>query len=217
MIISYHGAECFKISHGDITLAVNPISKDSKFKPTRFGADITLITTNHPDFNGRDQTSRGEKESFVIDGPGEYEIKDVFIKGLLSEGSASSSDKSGKKINTIYLISFEGMNLCFLGALANAKLPDEILEAIEDVDVLFVPIGGNSIKDGVETLDPVSSYKLAVLLEPSVIVPMYYVKSALEQFLKEGGETKVDSLDKFVVKKKDLDNKEGEILVLREE
>lgn len=217
MIISYHGAECFKISHGDITLAINPISKDSKFKPTRFGADITLITTNHPDFNGRDQTSRGEKESFVIDGPGEYEIKDVFIKGLLSEGSASLSDKSGKKINTIYLISFEGMNLCFLGALANAKLPDEILEAIEDVDILFVPIGGNSIKDGVETLDPVSSYKLAVLLEPSVIVPMYYVKSALEQFLKEGGETKVDSLDKFVVKKKDLDNKEGEILVLREE
>ncbi|MEK7461771.1 MAG: MBL fold metallo-hydrolase [Patescibacteria group bacterium] len=216
MIITYHGAECFKISHGDITLAINPISKDSKFKPTRFGADITLITINHPDFNGRDQTSRGDKESFVIDGPGEYEIKDVFIKGLLSEGPALP-DKTGKKINTIYLISFEGMNLCFLGALANATLSNEILEAVEDIDILFVPIGGNVVKDGIETLDPASAYKLAVLLEPSVIVPMYYVKSSLDQFLKEGGETKVDSLDKFVVKKKDLDNKEGEILVLKEE
>ena len=211
MVISYHGAECFKISQGDITLALNPISKDSKLKPTRFGADITLITTNHPDFNGRDQTSRGDKSSFVIDGPGEYEIKDIFIKGFLSEGP-------GKKINTIYLISFEGMNLCFLGALANPTLPDETLEAIEDVDILFVPIGeGAPAKDGASTLDPVSAYKLAVSLEPSVIIPMYYQKTALEQFIKEGGEAKVDSLDRFVVKKKDLEDKESEIVVLKEE
>ena len=210
MIISYHGAECFKVSQGDITLALNPISKDSQMKPTRFGADITLITFNHPDFNGRDQTSRGDKESFVIDGPGEYEIKGIFIKGFLSEGPA-------KKINTIYLISFEGINLCFLGALANPTLPDEILEAIEDIDILFVPLGGGPAKDGASTLDPVSAYKLSVSLEPSVIIPMHYTKTALEQFIKEGGETKVESLDKFVVKKKDLEGKESEIVVLKEE
>ena len=211
MIISYHGAECFKVSQGDITLALNPISKDSQMKPTRFGADITLITINHPDFNGRDQTSRGDKESFVIDGPGEYEIKGIFIKGFLSEGP-------GKKINTIYLLSFEGINLCFLGALANPTLPDKILEAIEDIDILFVPTGGGGpAKDGASTLDPVSAYKLAVSLEPSVIIPMHYTKTALEQFIKEGGETKVESLDKFVVKKKDLEGKESEIVVLKEE
>lgn len=205
MIVSYHGIECFKISQGDITLAINPVSKDSKSKkPTRFGADITLITTNHPDMNGRDQTSRGDKESFVIDGPGEYEIKDIFIKGFLSEGVA-------KKINTIYLISFEGMNLCFLGALANSELSDKILEAIEDIDILFVPIGGDDI------LDPAAAYKLSVSLEPSVIIPMHYTAETLKQFIKEGGEVKVESLDKFVVKKKDLEGKEGEIVVLKEE
>ena len=204
MIISYHGAECFKISQGDLTLALNPISKDSKLKPTRFGADITLITTSDPDFNGRDQTSRGDKESFVIDGPGEYEIKDVFIKGFLSAGP-------GKKINMIYMISFEGMNLCFLGALKDPALSTEILEAIEDIDILFVPTGGG------EMLDPASAYKLAVSLEPSIIIPMHYTETTLKQFLKEGGETKVESLDKFVVKKKDLEGKEGEIVVLKEE
>lgn len=204
MIISYYGAECFKISQGDTTLALNPISKDSKFKPTRFGADITLITTNHPDTNGRDQTSRGDKESFVIDGPGEYEIKDIFIKGFLSAGPT-------QKINTIYLISFEGMNLCFLGALKDSALSTETLEAIEDIDILFMPIGGG------DTIDPASAYKLAVSLEPSVIIPMHYIESTLKQFLKEGGETKVESLDKFVVKKKDLEDKEGEIVVLKEE
>lgn len=204
MIISYHGAECFKISQGDITLAFNPISKDSKLKTTRFGADITLITANLPDFNGREQTSRGDKSSFVIDGPGEYEIKDVFVKGFLSEGP-------DKKINTIYLISFEGMNLCFLGALSNSTLSEETLEAMENIDILFVPLGDGG------TIDPQSAYKLSVLLEPSVIIPMHYTKATLEQFIKEGGEEKVEPIDKFVVKKKDLEGKESEIVVLKEE
>lgn len=204
MIITYHGAECFKVSQGDLTLAVNPISKDSKLKPTNFGADVTLITTNLADTNGRDQTSRGDKESFVIEGPGEYEVKDIFIKGFLSEGP-------GGKTNTVYLISFEGMKLCFLGALANPALSPETLEAIEDIDILFTPAGEGG------TLDPAAAYKLGVSLEPSVLIPMHYSKGSLEQFIKEGGEAKVETLDKFVVKKKDLEGKEGEIVVLKEE
>ena len=204
MIISYHGLEAFKISQGDVTIAINPISKDSKSKPTKFGADVTLITTNIPDTNGREQTSRGDKESFVIDGPGEYEVKDIIIKGFLSEGM-------GGKVNTIYFITFEGMNLCFLGALANAQLGTKLLEAIENVDILFTPVGGGEI------LDPATAYKLAVSLEPSVIIPMHYDKTTLGQFAKEGGEEKIEPIDKFVVKKKDLEGKKGEIVVLKEE
>lgn len=186
MIISYQGVECFKISQGDLSLVVNP--------QTKISADITLFTTT--------QSETSEKSGFVITGPGEYEIKEVFIKGFLSEAK--------DLINTIYLISFEGMKLCFLGALANPQLSTQTLESLEDVDILFVPVGGG------EVLDPASAYKLAVSMEPSVIIPMHYNKQALDQFLKEGGQ-KVEPLDKFVVKKKDLDGKQGEIVVLKEE
>ena len=48
-------------------------------------------------------------------------------------------------------------------------------------------------------------------------MPMNYDKSSLIQFLKEAGEKDVSPLDKFVVKKKDLEGKEGEIVVLKEE
>jgi L-ascorbate metabolism protein UlaG (beta-lactamase superfamily) len=207
MIISYQGVESFKISQGDLTLSVNPISKDSKFDATRYGADITLITTNHPDMNGREQTSRGDKDSFVIDGPGEYEVKDVVVKGLLSESSYGGT----KRINTIYVISFEGINICFLGALSESKLSPEIIEKMEDIDILFVPIGGG------ELLDAAAAYKLAVSLEPSVIIPMHYDAPALKQFLKEGGDESAVALDKLVVKKKDLEGKKGEIILLKEE
>src|SRR3989344_8552034 len=188
MIITYHGAECFKISQGDLALVLNPQSKMS--------ADITLFS------NGRSETA--EKESFVIDGPGECEIKNVFVKGFLSEGP-------GGKVNTIYLISFEGISMCFIGALANSSLSSEITEAIEDVDILFVPLGEGG------TLDPASAYKLGVSLEASIIIPMYFPKGALEQFIKEGGAGRVESLDKLVVKKKDFEGKAGEIVVLKEE
>ena len=188
MIVSYQGAGAFKISQGDLTLALNP--------ETKVSADVTLFTT------GRSETA--EKSGFIIDGPGEYEIKGIFIKGFLSKGLS-------ERINTIYLITFEGMKLCFLGALADPALSVETLEAIEDIDILFTPVGKS-------TLDPASAYKLAVSLEPSVIIPMYYDKQSLDMFIKEGGSKNgVESLDKLVVKKKDLEGKEAEILVLKEE
>lgn len=210
MVITYQGVESFKITQGDLTIALNPISKDSSFKSSKFGADVTLITTNHPDTNGRDNTSRGDKESFVVNGPGEYEVRDVSIKGFLSE-----TTYGGKSMNTVYQVNLEGMNLCFLGALSSPALSSDALEALEDVDILFVPIGGEGV------LDASAGYKLAVSLEPKVIIPMHYGevgdKKALETFLKEGGEEKKDELDKLVIKKKDLEGKEGEVIILKTE
>src|SRR3989344_2693582 len=68
-----------------------------------------------------------------------------------------------KRINTVYTLSLEGMNICFLGALNTPELPKETDEAIDEVDILFVPIGG----DGV--LDSAKAYKLAVSIEPKII------------------------------------------------
>ena len=39
------------------------------------------------------------------------------------------------------------MTLCFLGALADEKLSSEFLEAVDDIDILFLPIGGAGVLD----------------------------------------------------------------------
>ncbi len=208
MIITYHGADFFKVSFGDTTIAVNPISKDSKLKSTKFGSDITLVSLNSPDHNGVDVTSRGEKESFVIQGPGEYEVSGVFIKGFLSKSVYGGSER----INTIYTVHLEGMNLCFLGPLSDEKLSPETKEAIDGIDVLFVPIGG----DGV--LDPAVAHKLAVQFSPKIIIPSHFGevgdKNALKVFLKEAGEESVKPVDKLTIKRKDIEGKEGDVVVL---
>jgi L-ascorbate metabolism protein UlaG (beta-lactamase superfamily) len=203
MIITYFGGEFFKVQFGDTTLAFNPISKDSSLKSSRFGADIVLTTTYHEDFNGIDQVTHGEKVPFVISGPGEYEVKEVFIKGLASESKYGGKDL----VNTIYTVSLENMNICFLGAINNSELKAETVEALDEIDILFVPVGGEGV------LDPVKAYKLAISLEPKIIIPMHYTADSLKVFLKEAGENpKAEA--KLTLKKKDLEGKEGDIVLL---
>jgi L-ascorbate metabolism protein UlaG (beta-lactamase superfamily) len=67
-------------------------------------------------------------------------------------------------------------------------------------------------------LDHAAAYKLAVQLEPKAIIPMHYGelggKDALKAFLKEAGSEDVKPIDKLTAKRKDLEGKEGEIIVL---
>src|SRR3989339_941907 len=159
MIITYNGLQFFKITQGEMVLAFNPVSKSSKSSiNAHFGADIALITTSHPDYNGIEQLSHGERIPFVITGPGDYEIKEIFIKGVLGDALIA-----GKKyINTIYSLSVDDISIVFLGALgvlADSEISKEAREAMNNPDLLFIPIGGNGL------LDAKSAAKLASSLE----------------------------------------------------
>jgi len=206
MIITYFGKQFFKIGQGEMVLAFNPISKSSKSDiSVKFGADIALITTNHPDYNGAEQLSHGERFPFVISGPGDYEVKEIFIKGVMSNAVIG-----GKKyINTIYLLTVDGIDIAFLGALSDIEISKEAREAIEEPDILFIPIGDKGL------LDVKQSAKLASSLEPKMIIPMDYDSASLKAFLKEIGEEKAEVVDKLTLKRKDLEGKEGEVVVLK--
>ncbi len=206
MIITYLGKQFFKIAQGSLVVAVNPISKDSKLslKVARFGSDIALSTTNHPDYNGLDTVSHGESVPFEVKGPGDYEIKGIFIKGIMTESIINEK----KYINTIYTFSIDNISICFLGCMSNNKINAETRGEIGSPDILFVPIGNHDL------LDPSEAYKLAVSLEPKIIIPMDYDDKTLKAFLKEGGQDKVESIEKLTIKAKDIVGREGEIVVL---
>ncbi len=207
MIITHHKGEFVKVTFGDTTLAFNPISKKSKIPPTRFGADIAFISYNHPDFNGIDEVSRSGKDQFIVDGPGEYEIQGVFVKGF-----SSASEYGDTKINTIYTVRLEDMNILFLGALSDAKPNAAITEDMDSVDILFVPIGGGGV------LEPAKAHALAVAFEAKIVVPIHYdgigEKDSLKTFLKEWGAESTKAVEKLTIKKKDLEGKNGEVVVL---
>ena len=110
MIISYFGKQFFKIQQGEMVLAFNPVSKSSKTGiSAKFGSDIAFITTNHSDYNGIEQLSHGDREPFAVTGPGDYEVKDIFVKGVMSDSEIAKK----KYINTIYALSVDNINIVF--------------------------------------------------------------------------------------------------------
>ncbi|QSH39648.1 MBL fold metallo-hydrolase [Candidatus Kaiserbacteria bacterium] len=209
MIITHHKGEFIKVSFGDKTLAFNPVSKKSKMTPTRFGADIVFVTLNHPDFNGVDEVTRNAKEPFSVRGAGEYEIQGVFVKGF----DSTSEYSTDATINTIYTVRIEDMNILFLGTLSDKKPNPSIVEDMDSVDVLFIPIGGGGVLDASE------AHALAVAYEAKVVIPIHYDgigdAGALKTFLKEAGAESTKPVEKLTIKRKDLEGKSGEVVVLQ--
>lgn len=211
MVITHHGGQCFKVTFGDLTLVFDPIAKNASLPAVRFGADIALVSRNHPDMNGVEEVTYGDKVPFAVTGPGEYERQGIVIQGFLSKSKYGLKKGEEEAINTIYSVELEDMTLVHLGALADAELSKEARESIDEIDVLFVPVGG----DGV--LSAAKAQELAVSLEPKIIVPMHWSgigePKSLEAFLKEAGNGS-EKVDKLTLKKKDLIGRDGSIIVI---
>lgn len=196
MVITHYGKSYFKLTLGDLTIALNPPSKSSK--PARFGADIALITTNTPDCNDPETVTLGEKTPFVIDGPGSYEARGLLFTGAMSKTAEGT-------INTVYGFELDGIKIAFLGlASSDSPLAGEAKEIATAADMVFVPVLG----------DPAGAYKAAVGYDPNVIIPYEYDSASLARFLKEGGQEKNEVQDKATLKRRDLDGKEGHIMIL---
>ena len=211
MVITHHGGQCFKVTFGDLTLAFDPISKKGTLPAVKFGADLALVSRNHPDMNGLEEVTYGEKVPFAITGPGEYEHSGVSVRGFLSHSKYGLKKGEEEALNTVYAVNLEDMTLVHLGALSDQELSKEAREGMGEIDVLFVPVGDEGV------LKAADAHELAVSLEPKIIVPMHWngmgAPKSLEAFLKEEGGA-AEKLDKLTLKKKDLVGRDGSIIVL---
>lgn len=207
MVITYHRLAFVRVSQGELVLAFNPISKDSKVKASKFGADIVFISLDHPDANGIETVTYGDRTPFVIDGPGEYELRGIYIKGI----PTVSATEEGQVTNTIYVVRLDDITLCHLGLMGSKdEITSEVREQIGQVDVVFVPVAAESV------LSAVDAHKVATALEPSFIVPLYDGdEDALKKFLKEEGGAHPEPVEKLTLKKKDLVDGGGTLAVVR--
>ncbi len=213
MTITWYGHSCFKITNqgGHLTIITDPFDKKIGLTPPRGSADIVTVSHDHFDHNNVKAISG---EVFVINSPGEYEIKDIRIIGC----SSYHDDKKGEQrgLNTIYLIEMDRVRLCHLGDLGQTRLTDHQLETIGQVDILMIPV------DGVYTINARQAVKIIKQVEPNIVVPMHYKLPGLTEkladvkdFLKEMGLNGQGTVDKLTLKKKDLINKEMELVVFK--
>ncbi len=124
----------------------------------------------------------------VLDGPGEYEIKGAMITGVPAM-LHTDTEPDGKR-STAYSVMIDGMRIGYLGNVS-ATLSNDQAEALGQVDVLILPVGGHGL-----TLEPQEASAIVSQLEPKFVIPTHYDDGAtkydvpqakLDEFLKEVG------------------------------
>jgi len=215
MKVSWAGQSCFKIgiSKGrkKIKLVIDPFKKKVGLKPPSFSADILLVTHDHYDHNN---VKAIKGKPFLINGPGEYEVKGVFVQGISSFHDKEEGKERGK--NTIYTIRAEKMKLCHLGDLGQKQLTDKQVEKIGTIDILMIPVGGKYTISGHEAQGIISQ------IEPKVVIPMHYKipklkldLDGLDKFMKAMGKNNIKKQSKYSIKKNNLPSEEIKIVTLK--
>ncbi len=216
MQIIWRGQSCFQITsqigkNNLVNIVIDPFDETIGLRIPKLEADILLVSHNHYDHNN---IKAVEGDPFLVDGPGEYEVKGIFIQGIDSYHDSSFGKERG--LNTIYIIETEEMKICHLGDLGQKELTDEQIEKIIEVDILMIPVGG------IFTISAKEAMKIISQIEPKIVIPMHYclpklkVKlEDLDKFLKAMGIKKIEPLLKLSIKKKDILTEEAKIIVLK--
>jgi L-ascorbate metabolism protein UlaG (beta-lactamase superfamily) len=104
--------------------------------------------------------------------------------------------------------------LAHLGDLGH-NLTDQEFEQLEDVDVLFVPVGGGSVLSAKTAVELISS------VQPRIVIPCHFkmpdLKAPLDpvdKFLREFGAGKLEPQSKVKITKKDLPQEETEVILM---
>lgn len=210
MKITWYGHSCFKVVTKNATIITDPFSKDIGLKPPRCEADIITVSHDHYDHNN---TSILRGSPFIINGPGEYELKEVIIQGIGSFHDTKEGKERG--LNTIFSIEAEALKICHLGDLGQKELTSKQIEKLGEVDILMIPVGG------IYTIDSEKARAVINQIEPKIVIPMHYKIPKLnikldkvDNFLKEVG-IKEEVVDQLMIKKKDLLKEEIKVIVMK--
>jgi L-ascorbate metabolism protein UlaG (beta-lactamase superfamily) len=216
MNIVWHGQSCFEVTttpakNSQIRIVIDPFSEELGLRIPKLEAGILLVSHSHSSHNNIKAVSGSP---FLISGPGEYEIKNVFIQGIASFSSDKKEKEKGE--NTIYTIETEDLKLCHLGSLDQKELTEEQLEEIGNVDILMIPVGGNC------TISAKEALRIMAQIEPKITVPMCYALpklkiklDGLDKFLKSLGIKLITPESKLSIKQKDIPSEEAKIVVLK--
>lgn len=205
MTISWYGEACFLLESGGVRILIEPPQKESGLNSPRLKSDILIYSKSR---NSEESPFNGSLTgTFIIDGPGEYEIKGINVLGVADEE------------NTLYNIEIDGIKIAHLGFL-DKDLDNGKMALINEPDMVLIPVGNGLSAQAGPVLDAEKAMKLINKIEPSVAIPMLYdikglkIKRApLSIFLKESG-TKESSQPKLTIKKKDLTEEETKIVIL---
>jgi L-ascorbate metabolism protein UlaG (beta-lactamase superfamily) len=171
MDLIWYGRTCVRLRGKDAVVVADPYQ--AVVGPTGRGITGEIVTYSHPDDTplpkAKGQRSRDGstilpsslEDAFVLDGPGEYEVKDVLLTGVRTYRDDAKGAARGKQV--AFIVELDGLHTIHLGEIGHL-LTEEKLADIGPVDIACVPIGGS--------LSAPKAAELVAQLDPKIVIAM---------------------------------------------
>jgi L-ascorbate metabolism protein UlaG (beta-lactamase superfamily) len=174
MRIEWYGQSAFRLSSAEAAVFVDPFGDMSALadRGIQFdyppidgaNADLVLVTHEHVDHNGVEAI--GGEPAVLRSTAGRLESPVGEVVAVASEHDDVAGTARGP--NTIFAFELDGLRVCHFGDFGQAALREEQAEAIDAVDLLFVPVGAGP------TIGAPQARAVVERLAARWVVPMHY-------------------------------------------
>ena len=197
MKLRWLGQACFLIeSERGVRIVTDPFDPSLGFKLPRLEADVVTVSHEHYDHNATDQV-KGSPE--IVRGTEEKRIREIIIRGIGTFHDQAQGAQRGK--NTVFSFEVDRMRIVHLGDLGHL-LTEEQIEAIGEVDILLIPVGGTF------TIDAREASEVVEQLKPKIVIPMHYKTPTIN--------LPIEGVERFLSDKRNIE-KRKELEIGREE
>ena len=174
MEITWYGGTCVRLRGRDAVVVAD--AYQSVVGPTGRGITADIATYSHPDDApvAKGKAAKGRRtrdgltvlpssleDTFSIDSPGEYEVKEVLLTGVRTYRDDAKGEERGR--STAFVVELDGLHTIHLGDVGHL-LTEEELGDIGSVDIACVPVGG--------VLNVARTAALIAQLDPKLVVAM---------------------------------------------
>lgn len=172
MEVQWYGRTCIRLRGRDAVVVADPYQ--SVVGPTGRGITGDIVTFSHPDDAPVKGKPKGKwsrdgstlipaslDDAFVLDGPGEYEVRNVLVTGVRTYRDDARGAERGKGV--AFAVELDGVHTIHLGEIGHL-LTEEKVADIGPVDIVCIPLGG--------ALSPTRAAALVAQLDPRIVVPM---------------------------------------------
>ncbi len=191
MELTWYGRTCVRMRSKDAVVLAD--AYQSVVGPTGRGVTADIVTYSHPDDSplpkakgavsrdGATLLPTSLEQAFCLDGPGEYEVKDVLITGIRTYRDDHKGAEKGR--NVAFVVELDGVHVIHLGDIGHLLTEDKLTD-IGEIDVACIPVGGG--------LSATKAAEVVAQLDAKVVVPMLVCEDhdadeALAKFLHEMG------------------------------
>ena len=171
MEITWYGQTCVRLKGREAVVVAD--AYQSIVGPTGRGITADIATYSHPDDTplpkAKGRRSRDGKtvlpssleSAFTLDGPGEYEVRNVLLTGVRTYRDDAKGETRGR--GTAFVFELDGLHTIHLGDVGHL-LTQEELGDIGSVDIACVPVGGS--------LNAARTAELIAQLDPKLVIAM---------------------------------------------